>query len=492
MESENRKSVWPIRRRPFGMLALCVALLSLGASANGDDAVDRISASKIVPRYFCHSDGKGWIPVGCNICFDRLNTVGAAEASTTRERFGRWLDAFADNGGDFVRLWLGHPSLEVMPTKAGEYDPVQSETLKFIVGRCEARNIRLKLTLESFRSVCSDSSKAPNPFFNRTLYSAHAKKMREFYASETCRDIYLGKAAHLKSLGFGESPAVICLELWNEINSTAPTDVYADWSDRMIGDLKRLFPNQMVVQNLGSYSDPGAYRQYRQLGVVKGNDFLQIHRYLDPGAQLDVCRGPMDVLAAQSIRDLWAVGRPQPVLLAEVGAVKANHTGPSILYENDTEGTLLHDALFAPFFAGAAGCGQFWHWDHQYLDRHKLWWHFRRFAKAVEGLDPVAEDFRPFYTETRRLRVYVLEGKKTTVVWCRDKTSDWRSELVDGNRARSVVDAMLPVNGVEFACYLPWEDRSITCAAPKLPPFLRSIVVRYPAKIRFEDTVEQH
>lgn len=452
----------------------------------------QIGVSEKAPRYFETAEGRGWIPVGCNICFDRLNVKGAADAAATRERFGAWLDAFAANGGNFVRLWLGHRSLEVMPEKAGAYDAAQDETLKFIVRRCEAKGIKLKLTLESFRSVLADSSKAYQPFFNRTLYSPYVKTMREFYASEKCRDVYLGKARHLKDLGLGDSPAVICWELWNEINSTSPTDVYAPWSDRMIADLKALFPKQMVVQNLGSYSDAYAYRQYGQLGEVKGNDFLQVHRYLDPGANIDACRGPMDILAAQSIRDLWHVGAAKPVLLAETGAVQANHAGPSPLYDVDKEGTLLHDALFAAFFAGSAGCGQFWHWDHQYLNRWNLWWHFSRFAEAVKGLDPVAEAFHPLYTETRNLRVYVLEGRRTTVMWCRDKASDWQSELMDKKPAAILKGEKVPVRDIALDCYLPWEGRWVKTAAPALPDFRRSIVVRYPTKKYFETVVERH
>jgi len=31
-----------------------------------------INLSSANPRYFETADGKPWIPVGCNICFDRL------------------------------------------------------------------------------------------------------------------------------------------------------------------------------------------------------------------------------------------------------------------------------------------------------------------------------------------------------------------------------------------------------------------------------------
>ena len=143
----------------------------------------------------------------------------------------------------------------------------------------------------------------------------------------------------------------------------------------------------------------------------------------------------------------------------------------------------MHDALFAPFFAGSAGCGQFWHWD-SYVAPNGLWHHYARFAKAIEGLDPIAEDFRPFKTETRRVRIYGLRGKRTTVLWCRDKASDWRSELVEGNEAKLVEGEVLPSPLIgEMTCYLPWEDRSVKAQGPTLPAFRRSLVVRLPSDV---------
>lgn len=443
-----------------------------------------IIPSAVAPRYFEDETGRGWIPIGCNICFVRTNLSPFAEMPLAERRaaFEEFLTKFAANGGNFARLWLGHEFFEVMPNAPEQFDATNTETLMRVVRLCEKLGIKLKLTLESFRTVHPASWKSNVQyanFFNRPLYSAFAKNMTEFHASERCRQIYLAKAKYLQSLGLGDSPAVICWELWNEINCTGSPAEFGPWSDYMIAELKKIFPRQMVVQNFGSYSAPDGFQLYATLANVKGNAFKQIHRYLDPGAELDVCRGPMDVLAAQSVRDLWNIGAPQPVVLAEVGAVKANHTGPSALYELDKNGTLLHDALFGAFFAGAAGCGQFWHWDHQYLNRWNLWWHFARFAKAVQGLDPVAENFKPFYTETRRLRVYGLRGKATTVVWCRDKASDWQSELVDSNPPQLITGEKLNFLPANASCYLPWDDKTLPMTNHTLPPFIRSIVVTY-------------
>ena len=446
-------------------------------------------------RCFIDERGKPFIPIGVNLCACRADAQlmgGRAEDRLLARRatYRRWMEEFAANGGNYIRIWLGADFFEVMPKTAGEYDPVATETLCRVVKDAERLGIRIKFTLESFRSTFPKDEMARQPFFNRALYAPYVKSMHEFFNSDECYQIYLGKAKYLKSLGLGESPAVVCWELWNEISATAPISSYAGWSDRMLADLQKLFPRQMVTQNLGSYSGPAGFLSYDQMATVDRNAFMQIHRYLDPGAQFDVCRGPMDVLCADSIREMFRRRADRPAVLAEVGAVRANHTGPSDLYAKDKQGMLLHDMLFAPFFAGSAGCGQAWHWD-CYIDRNRLWHHFRRFARAIEGLDPIDERFRPFYTETDNLRIYGLRGRKTTVLWCRDKRNTWESELVRGEAPRTISGERLPFQK-DYACYLPWKDETRECKGPVLPDFERSIVVRFPTGADWELFVEQH
>jgi len=468
-----------------------------GADASGHVAPKLIEVSRKHPRYFVEgATEKTWIPIGCNVCFDRLN-VSDAEV---RANFERWLRRFAANGGNCIRLWAGHRSLEVMPEKPGVWDAEKTKTMKGIVALCEELGIKVKITFESFRMCLSPEVQAKtaqpkvnfdyNGIFNRPLYAPYAKNVAEFFRSPECRAIYLRKAQYFKDLGFADSPAVYCWELWNEINCCGSIAQYSEWSEWALDELKRMFPRQLTVNNLGSFSDVGAYQMYDALAQEKGNDFMQIHRYLDTGACLDVCRASMDVVAASATRELLDRS-PKPAIVAEIGAVQANHAGPFPYYPFDKEGTLLHDAVFATFFAGSAGCGQFWHWDHQYIDGNNLWWHFGRFAKAIEGLDPVAEEMKPFYTESRRLRMYGLRGKKTSIIWCRDKVSDWRSELVEGNRAQVLSDQDVPFRNCDLDCYLPWEDRRVTVKAPRLPAFRRSIVVRVPS-VAVEGVVRPH
>lgn len=442
-----------------------------------------IGVSRTCPRYFVEDSAKTWIPIGCNICFDRLQN----NSTEARKLYDEWMTSFAANGGNFMRLWLSCPFLEVMPEKAYEFSSEATDNLKWLVARAEELGIRLKFTFENFRAPGGYTDRIPEEgkvSFRDPVYAPYAKKMADVFTNETCFDIYRAKARHVAE-AVGQSDALIAVELWNEINSTGvPLEILGQWSDRMLSELGGLFPGKMTLQNLGSFSEPSGMICYDWMAAQKGNAFMQAHRYLDPGAAMDVCRGPMDVLCADSIRELLDRRPDVPAVLAETGAVEARHSGPSHFYQLDTKGLLIHDEIFAPFFAGSAGCGQPWHWDHQYIHQNRLWYHFRRFAKAVEGLDPVAEDFRPFHTETARVRVWGLRGRKTTVLWLRDKLATREALLENGQATPVVSKVRLPFSSStgSYSWYLPWEDRSVTATSPEAPEFTVSAVVRIPSK----------
>ena len=444
-----------------------------------------IRPSRKDPRYFENQDGSTYLPIGLNLCFFR-DSEARTEAEVL-EVFRFWMTEFAGNGGNFIRVWLGVPFFDIMPERPGEFSGKNLSHIRFIVDLAGQLGIRIKFTLEHFRHI-GHAGRDPEGFpgvvdFNKPLYHGLASDMRDYFSSPECRALYLAKARHLAEAGFGDSKTVIAWELWNEINSTGSLDTIAPWSDFMLAELSRLFPHQMIVQNLGSFSGAADYRSYDYLGALPGNAFLQVHRYLDPGAELDVCRGPMDLLCADAVRELRDRNAQIPVLLAECGAVEANHARYSDLYALDSEGTLLHDMLFAPFFSGSAGCGQAWHWDHIYIQKHHLYHHFARFGRALEGMDPVRERFVPFRTETHRLRIYGLRGRFHTLLWCRDKQNSWKHELLEGNAPELLHGERIPVDGCgECICYLPWEDReesvSVREGCGELPDFSRSIVVK--------------
>jgi hypothetical protein len=455
---------------------LGVVLMSAAPdSANVADSFVRVSPRD--HRYFELSDGQPYIPIGLNMI---------APPGGDLESMVPLLDGLASNGGNFIRIWLGSPFFDVEHERSGVYDEQKAERIDGLLALARERNIRVKMCLESFRHFGTRQQTWSSKPLHLIENGGPAKDIADFFDGERSREQFRRKLAWYADR-YGSDPIIFGWELWNEINAVAGGDVMA-WSEAMLPELHRLFPENLAMQSLGSFDRDGGRPGYQRLATMAGNDVAQVHRYLDLGAQLEVCRGPVDLLAADAVRELLACEPDRPVILAESGAVEPRHSGPFKLYDEDEAGIILHDVLFAPFFVGAAGPGHIWHWDH-YVQKMNLWHHFGRFAEVVKGIDPPAESFEPAMIDHPRLRVYVLKGTQTTLFWCRDSQNTWETELAEGKApetltglALDLTDAVTPFVRAEVRTYDPWEDRwsdvRVEGATLALPPFSRSIVVR--------------
>lgn len=432
------------------------------------------------PRYLELATGEVFIPIGPNIAWERYATAEEEIFARTEERFRK----LAANGGNFSRVWISHPFYDVDPAAAPEAAAQKLGRIDRLLELAVRYKLRLKLCIEHFRTLEASPPVFPGSVsMGRPEYAGLFRDMTQYFSSPVGRGVYLKKLDMLAARYRGH-PAVFGWELWNEINAVRGTG-WEEWTAAMLPELKRRFPRHFALQSLGSFDRDAQFELYQRFSSMPGNEIAQVHRYLDPGARLDVCRGPMDTLAADAVARLLAYAPDRPVILSEVGAVEANHAGPSKLYEKDREGTLLHDALFAGFFAGGAGPGQFWHWQ-DYIEKHDLWHHFARFAEAVRGIDPRAERFEPRRLEHPKLRVYALVGKRTMLLWLRDAASDWRTEIEQGRPAAMLQGLKLDVSSLgaraSIRFYDPWANRWAKGRANggtvRLPPFRRSLVAR--------------
>jgi hypothetical protein len=472
-------------------VVILVGLAGLAAFPRRAGAEGQRNAEKFVRvsprdvRYLELSDGTPFIPIGLDLCWPPK--VAEKEALETMDR---WLGQLAANGGNLVRMWLGATFFDIEHSKSGVYEEEKARRIDALFSMARKHGIRLKLTLENFRELDPNTpyaAKTPHQVkaIHHVSQGGPAKSMDDWFAGDASREQFRRKLAWYRNR-YGSDPIVFGWELWNEVNATQ-SKLYLPWTTEMLGQLHRLFPQNLAVQSLGSFDRDKARDVCRQHSLLPGNDLAQVHRYLDLGAGLEVCHGPMDVLAADAVRELRAFDPRKPILLAESGAVEPVHTGPLKLYAKDRAGIILHDVLFAPFFAGAAGSGQCWHWD-CYVDANDLWWHFGRFAAVVTGLDPAAEGFQPAMLDHQQLRIYMLHGRRTTLLWCRDKANTWQTELADGIEPRRLSDVTIDLSKLELAAaaqvrvFDPWVNRwteaKLDRGMVRLPLFHRSIAIR--------------
>ena len=441
------------------------------------------------PSFFQYSDGSPYIPVGINM----ISPGGRYRNNPDSALYelGQWMQKLSDNGGNYMRIWLSSPFWDIEDLKAGEYREEKAQRIDRLIEMARERNLRIKMTLEHFRSLTMEEN--PQSWAVKSVYhksnGGPLNNVREYLASDAGQNLFLKKLDFYRDR-YGSDTIFFGWELWNEMNAlTGPQDeIFFDWNIQMLSELKKRFPQNLAMQSLGSFDTERVRGLYKEMMLLSGNDVAQVHRYLDPGAPLEVCHLPMDIISSSAVEEIRSYNPGKPVILAETGAVESRHSGPSKLYPADTAGVLLHDILFAPFFSGSAGAGMSWHWD-SYVEKNNLWYHFGRFSETVKNINPVKENFVPSKSETDLFRIYQLNGQHTTLLWLRDKSNTWESELRNGEppvlNHKTVLDLKkLGINKrfAEIAIYDPWQDKwkNVRRRGMRitLPDFRRSLVVK--------------
>ena len=451
-------------------LMLCLSSSLCLAQAN-------ITVSKTHPRYF-EKNGATWIPISTN--YLPIQNIEEAE---------KYFKHFAENGGNAMRIWISTEFLEIEDQREGKYNREKLARIEQLLQLAEKYHIYIKFTLHHLRTISNNISPEASWCNSRSL-ATKFKNVSEYVSSKKGKQSYLKR---LKALAqkCQNHPYVYGWELWNEMDSAVPEAEWLPFTKEMLGKVKKLCPEQLVTQTLGSMHAPYMDDYYKKLAVIPDNEFLSIHRYLDEGDkwhQYPIVKGAVSALATDAVAMglTFTKNDPKPVIINEIGAVNPNHAGPSSLYPKDAEGVLLHDFIFAPFFGGSAGSGNTWHWDH-YIEPNQLWYHFGRFKNAIEGIDPVKEAMQPFFFKRNAVACYGLKGKTKTILWCRDPANNWKTELREGRPAQMKRDFEIPLNLINikythYSVYDPWTDKwerhmPMYDGKALIPAFKRSIVV---------------
>lgn len=448
-----------------------------------------IGISSDNPSYFQFSDGTPYIPVGINM----ISPGGRYKNNPDSALYemGQWMKKLSENGGNYVRVWLSSPFWDIEDQRAGEYNEEKARRIDRLIEMAGKYNLRIKMTFEHFRSLTLEEN--PQAWAVKDVY--HTSKggpldsIRQYIASPEGKQLFIDKLDFYRNR-YGSDTLFFGWELWNEMNAIkGPKDsVFFSWNEQMLDEVKQRFPENLVMQSLGSFDADQVRPLYRKMMLLPGNQVAQVHRYLDLGAEIEICHMPMDIICSSAVEELRSYNTGKPVILAETGAVEPHHSGPSKYYPVDTAGIILHDILFAPFFSGSAGTGMSWHWD-TYVDKNNLWYHFGRFSEAIKGINPLEEKFIVSKSETDNFRVYQLYGRKTILIWLRDKKNTWESELRDGQPplAKSGIQLDLTQTGINgsfgtVAFYNPWQDKWQDAKSEGLklllPCFKRSLIIR--------------
>ncbi len=426
------------------------AIASGTVSAAPSDAAGYVTVSARDPRYLATSDGRPFFANGLNLAVLRPVACAAGGEFAVHGRayiglrgYERWFRQCAAQGVNFIRIWLGQEYLCPDTDQAGVLDPVQLAKLDALIALARRYGLRMKLTIEQFRyfdyeRAADGDSYADACFrlFNKKLWlgDRRCESAAEWLRDPAWRAAWLRKVQQLADR-IGGDPTVAVIELWNEM-SCLPTDGMIAWNRVMLPAVRAMFPRQLVVNSLGSLCSPRSAQNYRNF-CWDASDLVQLHRYLDIGAADEVCRSaPLKLLRDGIAR----VSRPdRPILVAETGAVNANHTGPFLYYPADHDGLLMCDFVFAPVCCGAAGCGQMWHWE-SYVEPNNLYWVYGLLRDWIDGVAFDREAFVPEVFRGGGMTLLLLHGKHTALGYLRNDAANWETVLRD-------LQPVVPANG---------------------------------------------
>jgi hypothetical protein len=449
-----------------------------------------VEISRRDPRYFACSDGSAFCPTGVCLVGPPFYPLpkGMEHFSTGDERatlgafeYRRWFRLLAENGANFVRLWLSNAYFNVEMETAGEVDLAAFARLDRVVELAREYGIRLKLCVDHFRTF-----EPGTPFFKALEHPADGRRpasVDEWLQDPSWRALWLKKVAAYMARYAGD-PTVAVWELWNEMDCVrGQWELVREWTRDMLRALKEMAPRQLVVNSLGSYDDQRKQRVQDDFRMAE-MDFQQVHRYLDQGAPWEVCT--LDPVRFSIEAIIQTRRHDRPVLLAETGAVNDRHTGPFRFYRMDERGIIFHDTTFPAFFAGAVGTGQIWHWE-QYVDQKDLWGQLRPFADLLAGVEVDKEALQPVDFSTPQAWLLGLLGQRHLLLWVRNKADSWHAVLRD-----EVTPVPVPAQTLNLApvglraglasVYSAWpgEGGAVTLAGGqlRLPTFKYGLMIR--------------
>lgn len=412
------------------------------------------------PRALAYDDGSNYIPLGQDLCF-------AAEGGDPRVTYKRWLDRLAGNGANFIRVWLSHAAcFGLEGPQPYAYNESGAFMADEVLRMCEQRGIAILMCVEHVRWVggtmrASWEWRPDYPYDKRN--GGPAANSQDMMRLPAARVQYQALLRYLIAR-YGYSSSVFAWEFWNEMDSfRAPRPAIVEWTGVMADWMHAHDPYRHLVTN-----SLGSNVVWPELWKLPGIDVIQYHDY---GGR-DFYKGKSQVeIFAPAAPPLEAYGKP--VVFSEVGLVDNNwgvneHINPNRYPDvaKDTKGYAFHEALWAPFFAGACSSGMHWWWPE--LDHFTLYGQYKPLAELMAAI-PLASAPLPRVSaraSTGSLTCLARGNAWGTVAWVFNAHDPWQALVIDKKQPERVSGAVLtlPQAGAgEFAvqCIDPWTGKEL-------------------------------
>ncbi|MFZ6027381.1 MAG: hypothetical protein ACOYYS_06670 [Chloroflexota bacterium] len=352
-------------------------------------------------RYLARQDGTTFFPIGLNIGWWQ-NDPDAD--------YSRWLDHFAPNGGNLIRVWMASWSfgIEWNDTGLGDYTNRQDRAwmLDQLFQLAAERGVYIDLVLINHGAFSASTNPewANNPY--NTVNGGMCDKPTCFATNAEAKEMFKRRVRYIAAR-WGYAPNLLAWEWWNEYNWTSIQDTdMAPWTQEMTAYLQQYDPYGHLVS---TSTAGGVHPEVFNLPEL---DFLQHHTYtsVDPATDFG--------MIFKRYRQTIVPGKP--VVFGEFGY----DTGIEDENSFDETGIHLHNGLWAATFNQFASPAMYWWWD-SYIEPLDLWWHFGALHRFIREID--LAQYTPLgpgkisVSDSANTILLALHSEESVLAWVRNK-----------------------------------------------------------------------
>jgi Domain of unknown function (DUF5060)/Cellulase (glycosyl hydrolase family 5) len=322
-------------------------------------------------RYLRFDSGQSYFPVGINLCWPPGKEPREQWYDTTFQKL-------ADNGGNYVRVWVCHPPfmLESPTSGLGRYDLANAAFFDHLLASAQQHGIGVMLCMMNHRELLDKDMWGPAGWptlpYN-AVNGGPATRPIDFFENPGARRDFKARLRYIVAR-YSAYTSVAFWEVFNE-QEFARVDIPLSWNREMTDYLRQVDPAKHLITT--SAAVPPAVWELPSI------DLTQTHFYGD-GTQTDLV-GPIAASFGQNERF------NKPHLVGELGL---DFKGPDTHLDPTGKGTSFHNGLWGAMLSGNAGSGIYWWWD-SYVGPKNLWHEFKPVSDFASHIDWASKNFAP-------------------------------------------------------------------------------------------------
>lgn len=380
---DGGKDAWKVRFTPNEIGKWTYHLMlsdSTGTSDSPVQSFDCITSfnngfvRKSNTNYLKFDSGLNYFPVGENVGWYGHKKI---------DDYKQWINELAENGGNFLRLWMCSwgTGIEWKETGLGDYSKRQDRAfeLDWIIDYASQKGIYIMLCLNNHGQVSTyvNSEWDNNPYNSKN--GGPCKNTFDFFSDSSAIKFYLRRLNYIVAR-WGYSPNILAWEIFNEIEFT---NSYLFERKNIIAwqKMNAIYLDSLDVNNHLITTSYASSEKDFKLWKLPEIDFTQTHFY----------RGSSDIESIQidGIKN-YLTSFEKPTLVGEFGLWSRDES----FAEMDPKGITLHNSLWASTVSGSFGTSMIWWWD-SYVHPFKLYKYFQPVNHFTSTIDYLNEDYKP-------------------------------------------------------------------------------------------------